>query len=94
MQPLPTFDLILFGGTGDLALRKLLPALYRRLLAGQLTEESRIVGAARGGIGRDQYVAQVEASCRAHVGKEFDEQRWAQFAGQLDYLQIDRKSVV
>ena len=36
MQSLPTFDLVLFGGTGDLAMRKLLPALYRRSCAGQI----------------------------------------------------------
>ena len=37
MQALPTFDLVLFGGTGDLAMRKLLPALYRRKVAGQMS---------------------------------------------------------
>jgi len=89
MPSLPTFDLVLFGGTGDLALRKLLPALYRRLLAGQLTADSRVIGAARRGVSRDEYVAQVEATCRAHVGKEFDEQRWAQFAKQLSYCKVD-----
>ena len=36
METLQDFDLILFGGTGDLAMRKLLPALYRRFAAGQL----------------------------------------------------------
>ncbi|MGH8313297.1 MAG: hypothetical protein ACRER9_08440, partial [Gammaproteobacteria bacterium] len=30
MTPIEPFDLIIFGGTGDLAMRKLLPALYRR----------------------------------------------------------------
>ncbi|HWK73225.1 MAG TPA: glucose-6-phosphate dehydrogenase [Povalibacter sp.] len=89
MQSLPTFDLVLFGGTGDLALRKLLPALYRRLLAGQLTADSRIIGAARSDMGKDEYVAQVEATCRSHVGKEFDEQRWTQFAKQLSYYKVD-----
>ena len=47
MQSLPTFDLVLFGGTGDLAMRKLLPALYRRSCGGQINKESRIIGAAR-----------------------------------------------
>ena len=36
-----TFDLIIFGGTGDLAMRKLLPALYHRDRDGQVTAESR-----------------------------------------------------
>ena len=39
------FDLVVFGGTGDLAARKLLPALYHRDLAGQLPDDVRIIGA-------------------------------------------------
>ena len=45
--PVAPFDLIIFGGTGDLARRKLLPALFRRDLAGQLPVGARIFGAAR-----------------------------------------------
>ena len=40
---LPPFDLVLFGGTGDLALRKLLPALYFRHHEAQLPEQGRII---------------------------------------------------
>ena len=47
MAILPTFDMLLFGGTGDLVTRKLLPALYRRYAAGQVSAESRIYGIAR-----------------------------------------------
>ena len=41
------FDLVIFGGTGDLARRKILPALFRRFCAGQMEDNSRIIGAAR-----------------------------------------------
>jgi len=60
---LPTFDMLLFGGTGDLVTRKLLPALYRRYAAGQMTAESRIYGIARTALSRGEYLAQVEAAC-------------------------------
>jgi glucose-6-phosphate 1-dehydrogenase len=43
--PVEPFDYVVFGGTGDLARRKLLPALYCRWVAGQIPEGSRIVGA-------------------------------------------------
>lgn len=89
MQFLPTFDLVLFGGTGDLALRKLLPALYRRSLAGQLTADSRIVGVARSELANEEYLAQVETSCRSHLGDEFDAKSWGQFAKQLSYFKVD-----
>ena len=45
--PVDPFDCIIFGGTGDLAERKLLPALYHRQKDGQMTEPTRIVGASR-----------------------------------------------
>ena len=43
LLPVDEFDLIIFGGTGDLAMRKLLPALYHRDGDGQVTPESRII---------------------------------------------------
>jgi glucose-6-phosphate 1-dehydrogenase len=45
--PVDPFDLVIFGGTGDLARRKILPGLYRRFLDGQMPPEARIIGAAR-----------------------------------------------
>ena len=48
--PVEPFDLVIFGGTGDLARRKILPGLYRRMAAGQMPDTARIIGAARGEI--------------------------------------------
>ena len=53
--PVENFDLIIIGGTGDLAKRKILPGLYRRMCAGQMPEDARIIAE----IGR--------ASCREKV---------------------------
>ena len=39
-----SFDLVIFGGTGDLAWRKLLPALFQAFRHGSLPEGGRIVG--------------------------------------------------
>ncbi len=46
--PVEPFDLIIFGATGDLARRKILPGLYRRFAAGQIPPDARIIGSARG----------------------------------------------
>jgi glucose-6-phosphate 1-dehydrogenase len=89
MQSLPTFDLILFGGTGDLAMRKLLPALYRRTCAGQIVPPSRIIGAGRSQLSREEYLSQVKATCEAHLGEAFDPAVWEQFAKQIHYHKID-----
>src|SRR3954468_9070274 len=89
---LPDFDLVLFGGTGDLAMRKLLPALYRRLAAGQLGERSRVIGAARSELSRDEYLTQVRATCEKYIGKDFDAKVWDRYAKSLTYVKVDAQS--
>src|SRR5262245_33697380 len=89
MQPLATFDLVLFGGTGDLAMRKLLPALYRRFVAGQFTADARVIGVARAALTREAYLAQVEKSCRDHAGDGFEDARWSALSQQLHDVSAD-----
>jgi len=64
------FDLLLFGATGDLALRKLVPALYRRHLAGQIVAGSRVLAVARTSQTRETYLAQIEETCRKYLRAE------------------------
>ncbi|SFA85888.1 glucose-6-phosphate 1-dehydrogenase [Poseidonocella pacifica] len=45
--PVEPFDLVIFGGTGDLARRKILPGLFRRFCDGQMPDGARVIGAAR-----------------------------------------------
>ncbi len=45
--PVDPFDLVIFGGTGDLARRKILPGLYRRFWDGQMPRDAHVIGAAR-----------------------------------------------
>ena len=84
--------MLLFGGTGDLVTRKLLPALYRRYAAGQVSAESRIYGIARTGLSRSDYLAQAETACRNFLGKEFDSPHWEAFSALLDYIKLDAGS--
>ena len=53
--PVDPFDLVIFGGTGDLARRKILPGLFRRYCAGQMPAEARIIGAARSEMSNTEY---------------------------------------
>ena len=89
--PVEPFDLVVFGGTGDLAMRKLLPGLYHRDSDGQLAAESRIIGAARSELTREAYLAQVEAALGQFVGDELDSSVLQRFLGRVDYVQIDAK---
>src|ERR1700740_2785793 len=93
VQKLDTFDMVLFGGTGDLALRKLVPALYRRHVAGQMGPSSRVLAVARSGLSREDTLAQIEASCRKHLqSDELTSERWRAFAAQVEYVQVDATS--
>jgi glucose-6-phosphate 1-dehydrogenase len=87
-QP-PAFDLVIFGGTGDLAMRKILPALCRHFGAGLIAPGSRIVGVARSAHSREAYLAQAEAACRLHLGADFRADGWADLAAALSYVRVD-----
>ena len=88
--PVDEFDLVIFGGTGDLALRKLLPALYHRARDGQITGGSRIIAASRGDLSRDDYLASVEAALREHLrDDDFDETQWQKLRERIHYVQCD-----
>ncbi|MEJ2129368.1 MAG: glucose-6-phosphate dehydrogenase [Woeseiaceae bacterium] len=90
LLPVDDFDLIIFGGTGDLAMRKLLPALYHRDRDGQFTAASRIISLGRSKLSRKQYLADVEEALRRNlVADDFDAQLWKTFSGRIQYAQID-----
>jgi len=81
------FDLVVFGATGDLARRKLLPALFQRDNAGQLPDSARILGAARSSMHADEYRAQA-AKAIAKDAAQYPEAA-ARFLARLDYLALD-----
>jgi glucose-6-phosphate 1-dehydrogenase len=88
--PVDEFDLIIFGGTGDLALRKLLPALYHRVGDGQVTGNSRIIAASRGAIDRDTYITTVEQALRENLPPdEFHDEQWAAMRDRIHYALCD-----
>ena len=56
-----SLDLVLFGGTGDLAWRKLMPALFQAFRHGTLPESTRIIGVARDELSDEQYRALIQS---------------------------------
>ena len=90
--PVDPFDLIVFGGTGDLSERKLLPALYHRQKAGQFCEPTRIVAASRSALSDEGYREFAAKAIRAHVGAdEIDKGELTRFLARLSYVQVDAK---
>ena len=56
-------DYVIIGGTGDLALRKILPALFWRYLDGQITSDYRIAAASRRYISPEDYAGMLRPFC-------------------------------
>ena len=91
--PVDTFDYLVFGGTGDLSLRKLLPALYLRDKAGQITGGSRIVGVSRTRMDPAAYRENAERALRQFLpAGEFDARTWERFSARLSYAAVDATS--
>jgi glucose-6-phosphate 1-dehydrogenase len=88
--PVDVFDLVIFGGAGDLALRKLLPALYHRDRDGQIPEGCRIISVGRSEHGHEEFLDMVGDSLRKRLeDSEFSEDMWRTFSQRLQYIQSD-----
>jgi len=88
--PVDTFDLVIFGATGDLARRKIFPGLYRRFWAGQVPPDSRIIGAARSAMTPSEFQAQVRAAIDEFVRPDKREAaKIDAFLARIGYVSID-----
>jgi glucose-6-phosphate 1-dehydrogenase len=91
--PVEPFDYVVFGGTGDLAERKLLPALYHRQLAGQLTEPTRVIGASRTAMTDEEYRKFTLDALKEHLkAEELEEAEVAKFLARIHYVSVDAKA--
>ncbi len=88
--PVPPFDLVVFGATGDLSLRKLFPALLHRFLDGQIPAQSRIIGAARADLDTNAFRQMVhESRGKFAPGACVDEAKCAEFMEHIEYVRLD-----
>jgi glucose-6-phosphate 1-dehydrogenase len=85
-----SFDLVLFGGTGDLAWRKLMPALFQAFRHGTLPEGGRIIGVARDDLNNESYRALIEDRFNGvELAKRPNADEFARFAAMVCYLRMD-----
>jgi len=84
------FDLVIFGGTGDLSMRKLLPAMYRAFHTDKCGEDSRILVCCRKQSDFNQLKDSIKAGLQSFLsGSEFNETRWASFADKIQPVLLD-----
>ena len=88
--PVAPFDYVVFGGTGDLARRKLLPSLYHRFRAGQIPEDSRIIGISRQDLSRDGYRELAGKALTTSIAAgDRDDESLGRFLNCLDFDSCD-----
>jgi glucose-6-phosphate 1-dehydrogenase len=89
-RPLPPpTSLVVFGATGDLAARKLLPAVYNLSLAGLLPEQFEVIGIGRGPGDDESYRRHARESIAAHSRTGIDDDVWEAVEPKLRFLQGD-----
>ena len=79
--------LVIFGGTGDLAARKIIPALYNLALQRHLPAAFEVVGAARADLTDEQFREMLHADLvKFSRTKPINEDVWRSFAGSIHYV--------
>lgn len=85
----PATALVIFGATGDLTKRKLIPALYNLAHDDYLPSCFVVIGAARTKLTDEQFRNDVLASVKEHSRRPVDEKVWARFAANMYYQPVD-----
>src|ERR1700710_3245450 len=75
---------VLFGATGDLAKRMVLPAFYNLAKLGLLPERWRLIGSGRGDVAHEDFVGHVRRSLQ-EFGPKVDSRTWGQFRKNLRF---------
>src|SRR5690349_20621822 len=89
-RPVPQpCSIIIFGATGDLTHRKLLPALYNLAADGELPPDVVIVGFARRDKSDDEFRRDVEASTRKFSRQPVRDEIWKAFAQSIFYYRSE-----
>lgn len=87
---MPDFDMVLVGGTGDLARRKLLPALFDAHRAGLLHPSARILATGSHPSSTEEYRAGLEQGTRPNL-EHAPPEAWSSFLARVHYVQADAR---
>jgi glucose-6-phosphate 1-dehydrogenase len=85
---MPT-TIVIFGASGDLTWRKLVPALYNNYVKGRLPDCANIIGYARRPYTDDSFRQRLREGVNTFSPESFDPARWDEFAAMLLYFQGD-----
>ena len=80
-------SVIIFGASGDLTERKLIPSLFNLYRKDRMPEAFRIVGYGNTAFTKEQFAAHLKEGLEEFASFEYDEAEWDRFASNLEYLQ-------
>ena len=80
-------SLVIFGASGDLTQRKLVPSLFNLYHKGRLPKQFRIVGYGNTAFSDDQFCAHLKDGMKQFSTFEYKDEIWQAFAGNLAYQQ-------
>src|SRR5690606_7328547 len=78
--------IVIFGASGDLTWRKLVPALYNLRLKGRVPGEYNIVGNSRTKYSHEEWRERMRDGVNEFSGSSFDEDEWREFSQHLWYV--------
>jgi glucose-6-phosphate 1-dehydrogenase len=81
--------IVIFGASGDLTSRKLIPALYRQFKRGNLPADTHVVGVSRSKFTDEQWRSELAKTTEKFSGKAFDQDSWKAFAENIHYTPGD-----
>lgn len=84
-----THTIVIFGASGDLTSRKLIPALYRLFLRDRLPKGTRVVGVSRSKYSDSDWREQLSESTAKFIDEGFSTDSWNQFAQSIHYCPGD-----
>jgi glucose-6-phosphate 1-dehydrogenase len=90
LEPLPTGDsclLVIFGASGDLTRRKLIPGLYNLACVGCMNPKFEVLGIGRTPMTSEQFRAKMrESASKSSDARDFNASQWAEFEKRLHYF--------
>ncbi len=87
---LTDFDFVLFGGGGDLAMRKLIPALYALSRGKGFPQGGRIIAVGRHEWSREAYLEELDKQAKPNIEEErLDESAWNAFRERVNYVSLN-----
>jgi glucose-6-phosphate 1-dehydrogenase len=88
-QPAPPGVMVIFGASGDLAKRKLLPARDNRMTEGLLSDHFRVIAVDRRDRGAEAYREYIDSAARSFIKKDFSAELWQELLQRIHYLSGD-----